>query len=266
MLLRSHLMGGASRIAMAPEDDQGFEFDDTPEGLDPDDAGDDLDPDLEPDDDDDLDPDANGGDPAGEPGSPSRGQTRAQRLANEKRQEKERADRLQAQLEAVLRDRSAPTAPPTPQESPQQRQARLAAMDAEDRVNYLRQEDTQRLEAQFQQQAFRTEDTLDSIRFDQMKASNPAFKAVAADVEKRLAEMRANGTTAPRETVAYYLIGQRAIERAGREGGKQRKAAAEGIDRNRARPGSSRSDVPAGSSRGGNEAAQRRKRLEGQMI
>lgn len=261
MFLRSHLMGGASRIALAPEDDQGHEFDDIPEGLDPDDADDDLDPDLDPDDDEDLDPQGGeGGDP--EPRQ-SRGQSRQARLAQERAAEKARADRLEAELAEIRRQVTAP--PPAAVETPQQRQARLAAMEPEDRVNYLREEDTRRLEAQLHQSSFRMEDQLDKMAFEQKVSTNPAFKAVAADVEKELASMRANNTTAPRETIATFLIGKRALEGAGRAAGKQRKQAAEGFERNRARPGGARSDVPAARGKG-NESTKLRERLKDVLI
>jgi len=271
MLIRRLLLGSA--IAFAPEnDDGGGAYEDPPadDGYDDqgdeDDYGDDDDPDLADDQD-----DADDGDDADEPPQhqqrqDSRGQNRIQRLNDRAKAEKERADRLQAELDAARR--STPAAPQRPpEEVAAERERRLAQMTAEERVTFLMRESEQRIQQQINETRFQTWEANDQAAFSALCGRNPAIAKVANRVEKRLQELRASGNNAARETVAKYVLGEMALERAGRAGRQGREREREGRERHQvSRPPNGRGDVSRGAQGRTNDREARRKRLEGQII
>lgn len=141
----------------------------------------------------------------------------------------------------------------------------LANMDPFERREYEANKRFQSMEQNLARIEFRSVDANDKADFAAKAARTPALAAIADDVEKALGELRAKGQTAPRETIATYLLGQRALQRAAGARTRASKAGAERIARQTARPTGARSDVRAEAPRGDNRSA-RAKRLEGLTI
>jgi hypothetical protein len=196
--------------------------------------------------------------PAQERGrEPSRAQRRVETALREAREAKEEIARLRA--EAQQR-------PTQPAETAAQRAERLAMMDPDQRVDYLLNEQRQQFGNELAQIRFQTADSADRTAFDGLCARNPVASKLRDNVESYLADMRRNGTNAPRETVLKYVIGDRALANAGRATGKARRTAEDNRSRQAARPSSPRNDTRGESSRSGSEREARAKRLEDQLI
>lgn len=253
--MRLVLMG--PKPSFAPETDEGTEFDDADDDTDaaaedsesdedpeePDDAAGDEDPDEE--DEADLDPDV---DP--EP-RPTRGATRIQTLAAERAAEKVRADRAEAELAELRRTRdSQETAAAHTREA-----ERLASLTPEERIAEQVNQRLARIE-------FTTWDSNDQVAFSSLTNSNPAVAAVKDEVETLFKQQVAMGKPTDRQTIAAFVIGQRALQRAPAAKRKGAKAAADSKAKNTARSASGRGDVPAARQRGANDAAARKRRLE----
>jgi len=265
MNYRLMLLGSTAN--RAPDNDQGAEFDDVDDGLDEGDEGEEGDGDIDDPDEDDDQGDADDGDADGQPAprQQTRGQTRFQRLTEERKAEKERADRLEREMADIRR-----TVSQGPQRSPEElraeRERRLAGMTAEQRLEFLINENAQATERRLNQVAFDTWDANDKAGFAAMAASSPALAAIKTEVEQRLTELRASGQNASRETVAKYLLGEKALNKVGRARTAGRKREQEGRDQHTARPVNGRGDGAPGNQRRTNEREARRKRLEGMSI
>jgi hypothetical protein len=188
---------------------------------------------------------------------PSRAERRIQQALREAKEAKEEVARLKA---------LPPPAPQQPRETPAQRAERLSMMDPDERVQFLLDEQRQQFEGRFGQLQFQTTESADRTAYEALCARNPAASRLQGQVETYLAEMRRNGTTAPRETVLKFLIGERALANAGRANGRQAKRADDNRQRQTARPGNSRSDNAPARDRGLSEQDARRKRLEDMEI
>lgn len=262
MLIR---LTSGPRILRAPEDDRGSASDDLDEdfSLDPPDDEDDQQDDLQDDDQDDLDEDDLSGlddDDGDEPPArqPSRGENRVAKATREAKEAKEKADRLEREL-AEFRAQSRPQ---TPQETPQQREARLAAMDPYERLQEELRETRRETQAFQQRLEFETRDNSDKVAYDALCQRAPIAAKLKDEVEQRLADMRKAGTTAPRETVLRWVIGDRALKNAGKATSRARKSADQNRERHQARaPAGGRGDAPA-EGRNKTGASARDKRLE----
>lgn len=250
-----------------PDPDDELELDDT--NLEPDDAEEDEIDDVEEvDEGEGQDREDRGEeDPSGEDegqegrqdqvGRQSRGQGRIARLAAETadlRRRLEESDRARQTAERAAQDRQR-------QEGAAQRDARLAEMMPDERAAYLIEENNRNTQQQLAAMDFRMQDSADRTAFDGLCARNPTAAKLRDDVEARLADMRRSGTTAPRETVLRYLIGDRALKSAPKAKAKQQRAADGERQRQQAKPGAARSDVGSGGGRRGSEQDARRKRL-----
>ena len=138
-------------------------------------------------------------------------------------------------------------------------------MSYEERQQYNFDKANRQTQARIDQLTFQMADSADRTDFASKAARTPALALVADEVEQALAGMRASGTTAPRETIATYLLGQRALARGAGAKTRATKAGTARIDRAAAKPGGARSDVRADGPRG-DTAAARRARLENQSI
>lgn len=242
MNFRQMLLGSAARLR-ALEDDTGSEFDDPIDEVEeveeePEDQEDEADPE-------DVYEDP---DPEPEPERPAR-KSFSQRV--EEVAERKIAERMR-DLEAR---QSQP--PPQPRESPEQLRMRIAEMDQVQFAEYMMQQQ----QATLQQIQFQAQDSADKTAYEAMAARTPIAAKLKADVEARLADMRKNNMTAPRETILKYLIGERALANTTRATTRASKAAATRQTNNAARPGNSRGDAVE-TGRRGNDAQARRKRLE----
>ena len=185
----------------------------------------------------------------------------AKRVAKEAKAE---AEATRAELQRLQQERQGRSQ----QEQQAERQARLELMAPEEKTNFLLNEQEQRFSGALNQLRFETADTKDQTRFEAVCARKPHFAAIADEVEGELQKMRRNGATAPRETIALYLIGKKADERASR-GGKAKQAArgAARVQQQKVSAPAGRSDAKGGDARrGGNDAAARRARLENQQL
>ena len=251
-----YAMTRGPQITHAPENDDGFDIEDLDIGADAPDE-DDVD---EPDDDEPLDePDEPADDvddePAPQARQPSRGENRvaaATRAAKEAREQTARLEQEMAALRQQINN-------PAPRETQQQINDRLAQMEPWERTEYLRQQDSQRMEQRLAQIQFDAQESADKTAYEALASRRPIAAKLRDDVEARLADMRRNGTTAPREIVLAYLIGQRALANEGRATGRAQKTASANRDRQTARPGNGRTDTST--TRDSSKAA-RDKRLE----
>ena len=195
---------------------------------------------LEPDDDQEVDETPDEDEPPARAAKPSRGENRVAAATRTAAEAKRKADDLQRELDQLKAERNQP-----PRETPDQVRERLAQMDPVERLEYLREQDRREFTSTLQRIEFNAQDSSDKTAFEALCARNPVASKLRDDVEARLADMRRSGTTAPRETVLRWVIGDRALANAGRATGKARKTADANRARQTARPGNSRGDAPA---------------------
>lgn len=189
---------------------------------------------------------------------PSRAQARIEEATRRAREAEASAAELRQRLASIEATQSRAT------EEARERQA-LEQMDPYQRAEYIAQRAEQRTTNAISQLEARLADADDRAAFAAACARNPAMARVQAEVEKQLADSRANGVTVQRSMLAAYLIGQRVMERAPAARAKQAKTAAVNISRERGRPVAGGSDAQGGRAKG-DDAAARRERLKGQTI
>lgn len=193
-----------------------------------------------------------------QPGRRERAVIEAKRVAKEAKAEVEAVRRELAEERAQRNGRQ------TAEQQAMERE-RIALMSPEERTSYEVDKVRQELGRELGNIRFQTADASDKSGFDSLCARNPAYASVQDRVEELLANERRAGSNPKREVVAKYLIGELAIQRAGRAKGKQAKAGAAKVSRETVRSGGdSRSNIGRDSNT--NTAAARRKRLEGQNI
>ena len=171
---------------------------------------------------------------------PSRGERRHQALSN-RLQDMERRN---ADLERRLNDSLARQTGPR-QETYEEREARLALLTPEERMQVRMTEAEQRHGHQLFTLQQQIRDGQDRTTFEAKAFSDPLYRKWAPKVEAELAVLRTQGQTVDREKLMYYLIGKAAVE--GRMPvAKQQRQAQQRLSRANARPGNSRSDVSSG--------------------
>lgn len=141
---------------------------------------------------------------------------------------------------------------------------RYALMTPEEQRADDRRRDREEMDRRLGGIELRSADREDKAEFRALCAEAPHYQAIRQEVEERLQKIRATGQNIPREALAKFIIGERAVERAGRAGSRQRKQAETRVERQTARPSGARSDV-AGARREttrGDTPEARRKRLE----
>lgn len=165
-----------------------------------------------------------------------RRRTQAQRL-------RERLDKQDREL-AELRARQ--QAPTQPQYAPDPYAAQRAAAEENERLQLMSPAEASRYfyekgQREFQQamvrQQLQTQDLVDKQAYDSASRSSRIHQQYAARVESTLAEERRLGNLGTtRQAILNYLVGQDAIERAGRAAPAQRRAAAGRVASQQARP------------------------------
>lgn len=186
---------------------------------------------------------------------------RIQELARNVRAAEERA--IRAEERAAAAERAAHER--RHQESEAAERERLALMTPEERYEHQRAKDRQDFDQRMRGMEFRAADRADKADFRALCAEKPAFAAVRDEVEVELAAARRNGDyQLQRETLATFLIGRKAIQKAENAVGRQRAKGAERIARQTTQPRAPRSDVGGERGRRGpaDERAARLKRLE----
>ena len=260
-MFRQMLSG--STVFRAPENDEGFEADELDEDFSLDEPPEDeVDDDVDPDADlDEVDYDNQDDEPPAR--QPTRGENRvaaATRTAAEAKAKAESLERELAELRAQANRQNQ-----APQETAAQRQERLNNMEPWERTEYLRQEDTRRLESQLAQMRWDSQEASDKAAYEALCAKHPVAEKLKGEVEQRLAEIRKAGTTAPRETVLRWVIGDRALANKGKATGRAQKAASANRDRQQARPTNGRADAAPSDRRGG-DSSKRDKRMENYQL
>ncbi len=254
-------MGGASRATFSPSD-AGFDpedVDDEVEDFDPDLLEDDADQDEDPDEPDEADESEDEPEPV-EARRPSRGENRVAAATKAAAEAKAEAAAARRELEAFRAQANQP-----PRETPAQINERLAQMEPWERTEYFRQQDKAEMASHLQRIEFNSQEAADKSAYETLASRLPVAAKLRDAVEERLADMRRSGTTAPRETVLKWIIGDRAVANASRATGKARKTATANRDRQVARPSAGRGDT-APTDRRGDSAAARAKRLENMGI
>lgn len=173
---------------------------------------------------------------------PSRSERRNQTLANRLRDSERRQADLERRLNESLSRQQQPSGPR--QESIEEREARLAMLTPEERMQARMTDAEQRHGQQLFSLQMQIRDGQDRTSFEAKAFNDPLYKKWAPKVEAELAALRTQGQTVDREKLLYYLIGKAAIE--GRKPGtRQQRQAQQRVTRANARPGNSRSDVPS---------------------
>ena len=185
---------------------------------------------------------------AEQPRPVSRAQARVETALREAKAAREEAELARREASELRASQTRETA------EARERQA-LENMDPYERSQYeAAQRDRQR-DATIARLEFTMADSADRTDFASKAARIPALALVADEVEAALAAMRQGGTTAPRETIAKYLLGERALARGAGNKTRAAKAGAARIERAVARPTGARSDVRAEGPRGDTKAA-----------
>ena len=179
---------------------------------------------------------------------------------------KRAAKEAKAEAEATRRElndlRQAAQGRQTAEQAELDRQ-RVALMAPEEKYEYLLNKQAEQTRTQVGALQFQMHDATDRSRFDGLCVRVPAYAAIQDLVEDALGKARAQGGNPSRETVAKYLIGERAVAAALRGGKtKQVRKGQENIQRQTVKAPAGRSDVPGGERRaGGNDRAARAARL-----
>jgi hypothetical protein len=208
------------------------------------------------------------GEPAAEPAAEPQG-----RAAREIARLRERAQAAEREA-ADLRARAAPAAQPTRapvDELFQQEEARLRDPQCTDMERWTINSNRtiRQVQQQAQQAAFNSADTADRTAYQSKAMDNPRMRKYAERVEKKLAELRAQGQNAPREGIYLFLLGEdvnkAALKPKPKGSAEAAKPAAGALSAAaRGQPARARSDVSARAS--SSESAKRRARLENQII
>jgi ATP-dependent Lon protease len=148
-------------------------------------------------------------------------------------------DRIRRQQEELQRERQARESAERErqllmQQLEQQRQAAEQArqqqyvemLDPAERQSYLLQQRMEQMQREMQQQQFSQQDMMDKIAFQQRALQNPMVSKYADRVEETLAQMRAKGQTAPRESILKFLVGEEVLAKAPSSVARATKAAA----------------------------------------
>lgn len=204
-----------------------------------------------------------GDDEGDEEPEPRRGQSRGRRqyadLRRSRREAVERARQLELEI-AELRRAGGGSRGNEP-DPVAVRNARLAAMEPEERTQYMINELAQNFQGQLNAQAFRDQDARDRDAYNERAKKDKSYRLHREEVEHRLAVLRKQGQNVPRETILKFLLGERVLQgRGSKMAKKQRTEAARRVGNERVRPVNSRGE--RGGSRGGSKSAALEERLK----
>lgn len=188
---------------------------------------------------------------------PSRASARVETALREAREARERADALEAQIRQLTQSQSRASDEVT-------ERALMERMDPYERAEYVAQRaerNTQNALGQLRQDMA---DNSDRAEFSTQCAANANLAKIKDEVESTLSQLRKAGSTAPRATIAAFLIGQKVLAKAPAARASAGKKAAERVNRERARPTGSGSDVTGGRTR--DERSARLERLNNASI
>lgn len=199
----------------------------------------------------------------------SRGERRFQKLTAETRAARAESAALREEVAKLAAERQAreQQAAQPKEESPEQEQARLAMMTVEERVDYRLNKAERRHQFEMNVTRFHAADMADRSAYATKAAEDPRRKRMEKEVDALLAQERRAGRDFPRDTIYYFLLGQK-VDQGGPARDKAKKAGAARIQSQRATADSGRSDRAATrrSDGSGNSIRDLEKRLEGQFI
>lgn len=178
----------------------------------------------------------------------SRASERIQTLRAEAQAARERTALLERELQEERARRQQPQQQ-SQEESDDAFNARIAMLDAEQRMDAKLERATKRHQRELLISNMRSADLADRAAFQAKAAFDPYFKKYADEVERTLAEERRNGRDWPRETVLDFVIGRAARTNPNRS--KQKAAGQERIARQQARDDGGRGDISARRERAG---------------
>jgi hypothetical protein len=251
-----HLL--ANSFLRAPDDDRGAANPDLEQDAELDEG---LEADVDPDEDNltGLDPDdgANPDEPPAQTqsrGDRDYGRLRRERRELETRLEAERTARLEAEARARAQH-----------ENEAAERARLAQMEPWEREQHEQRQRENRRDREIADLRLQNWSSNDRAAFRDRCEDVPAYRQIRSEVEDRFNQAIRDGRPVDRETIAKFLIGERAVARATKVGKKTERQAAETRARQQAQPGTARGGAAARP--GGDKARQSlRERLKDVQI
>jgi len=193
---------------------------------------------------------------------PSRAESRFQKLSNTAREASERAARVERELQELRAERQREAAKQQQREyTPEE----MALWSEDQRTDYK----ISRLQAQTAQERqalqYQIFEQGDKSNFSSLCARDQTAARYADEVEKFVADRRAQGQVLEREVAYTYLLGQKVRANRTNAAPKQRQAAERRIQRQSAPATNARSDQPT-TRREQDDRAARIKRLEDQTF
>lgn len=188
----------------------------------------------------------------------NRAEGRIARLAAEAKAAREEAAETRRQLQLMQQEnqrRQAATQEREPTED------EMALWTPQQVIDHKLGKATKTADARFAQLQFQVVNGNDRAAFAMLQAADPLAKRYAGEVERRHAELVAQGQYVDREKLLTYVIGEAMRTRKSGAGDKERKAGKQRIDRERAPLANGRGDVQRGREKLSDSAA-RAKRLE----
>jgi hypothetical protein len=174
------------------------------------------------------------------PARETRGNRQFGELRKQARERAEENARLTRELAEMRGQITALRQPVQHVESAQQRADRLALLSPDERADAIISERLAVHDRNQQQLANQLLDQSDRSSFEAQAATNPLFKKLQPEVERRRQMfVQAGQGVPPRATIATYLIGERVLE----QRGKGEPAARQRRRQQQARPTNSRGDV-----------------------
>ena len=137
----------------------------------------------------------------------SRGRDRFRQLSSERNAAREDAQRARQELEEFKRQQWQRQQ----QLDEQQDQQRLALMTPEERADYRYTQFERRATQREQQHSMQMAAQMDKASYDAAAASNPVYRRMSAEVERKFQEQMAVGRPTDRVTILKYLIGESAL-------------------------------------------------------
>lgn len=135
---------------------------------------------------------------------------RAQDAERDAREARELAAKASGGVDALTRSFQQPRV------DPREEQERVAQMSDREYATYLQDRERAQIQQAFAQTNFQTADAVDQVRFDRLTEKNPAYAAIADEVENRLNKLRSQNQNVDRKTIANLILGEKAAARAGR--------------------------------------------------
>lgn len=153
----------------------------------------------------------------------------------------ENAERLAREADERHRARQEPV------ETPEQEAAKLALMTPYEQLQYSQRKIDKALanhDQRVQRGVLQASNAADKSSFEAFVSDKPQLKKIAADVEKKHAELMAQGATPSRMDVAKYMLGELALKASQTpEARKANNDRRDRVQRQQARPGTPASDV-----------------------